>query len=443
MKRTFFIVLALLGVGMCYAQDCARLSERSIMGTARYVGMGGAMSAIGGDPSAVRDNPAGLGMYRRSEVLLTLDYAYDRTRQFGAQTPQTRHIVMLPHVSWVLSLPTAASLTDEGVLAHNFMLSYHRMNSYARLADGTATDVASLGAVIAGTGTATTIDYCSDRQAAANVLHLKESGYTNEYALDWSMNISNKGYLGVGLRVQSYLLSSEGDYYEQFEQVNAEGVPYANRDQTSLILSGVSFSGIIGAIYRPASWLRLGFSLQTPSLGSVTTSTFGMFTAQTDSLRAANVPRNSFTASDFHMPLHTSTSLAFQIGYYGLIAFQYDYYHQKGEQDIHSLRAGLEVIPIPGMYINAGYAYESTFRKNYQPAGIDTSLDRMDAYSLRTRRSQYASIALGYRGKYAIAQVAYQFRWQGLNLYAHEAAEPYDIRTDTHRVVVTIGWHRY
>ena len=53
------------------AQDYARLSERSIMGTARYVGMGGAMTAIGGDPSSVFDNPAGLGLYQRSEVMLS------------------------------------------------------------------------------------------------------------------------------------------------------------------------------------------------------------------------------------------------------------------------------------------------------------------------------------------------------------------------------------
>ena len=49
------------------------------MGTARYVGMAGAMSAVGGDPSAVMDNVAGLGLYRRSEVMITFDETLDRT----------------------------------------------------------------------------------------------------------------------------------------------------------------------------------------------------------------------------------------------------------------------------------------------------------------------------------------------------------------------------
>ena len=149
--------------------------------------------------------------------------------------------------------------------------------------------------------------------------------------------------------------------------------------------------------------------------------------------------------SDFHQPLHTSASVAFQVGYYGLLAFQYDYYHQSGKLDIHSLRAGLEVIPVPGMYINAGYVYESTFKKQetYPVVPIADALDRYDAYFVHPRWSQYASVALGYRGRSAIVQAAYQYRWQRLNVYAHQDANPYDIATETHRVVVTIGWHRY
>ena len=55
-------------------------------------------------------------------------------------------------------------------------------------------------------------------------------------------------------------------------------------------------------------------------------------------------------------------STAFQIGAYGLIALQYDFRHASYMDDVHSLRAGIEVIPVLGMYINAGYAYESTFK---------------------------------------------------------------------------------
>ncbi|MBQ2067431.1 MAG: hypothetical protein II457_00715, partial [Paludibacteraceae bacterium] len=91
----------------------------------------------------------------------------------------------------------------------------------------------------------------------------------------------------------------------------------------------------------------------------------------------------------------------------------------------------------------AGYAYESTFKPATKLVPMVESFDRQDTYFQHTRWTQYASIAAGYRGKYVIAQAAYQYRWQRLNLYAYEKATPYDIQAETHRIVVTIAWHQY
>ena len=60
--RRILVVILAAGATSLAAQDTQRLSEQEPIGTARYVGMGGAMTAIGGDPSAVKDNPAGLGL---------------------------------------------------------------------------------------------------------------------------------------------------------------------------------------------------------------------------------------------------------------------------------------------------------------------------------------------------------------------------------------------
>lgn len=447
MKRYFLLlVLSALLVVPSRAQDFERLSERSIMGTARYVGFGGAMSAIGGDPSAVNDNPAGLGLYRRSEVLITGDYMRDQTLQPGntdAQAKQVRHFVIVPQASWVICLPTANE--DRGVLSHNIMLSYNRKNSFIRsMRAGMGADY-SLGGLFAATGKDLKIPYNTADMVLGHDIILQESGYWNEYGLDWAMNISNKWYFGAGLRVQSYSMTSDGDYYEAFESQTQGVNEYYNQNVTYLHFSGVSCSLTAGAIYRPTSWLRLGFSIHTPTIGSLTTFSDGKLIAQTDTLCSVLAPHGGgYNSGDFHLPLHTSTSVAFQIGYYGLLSMQYDYFHQLGgAPDIHSLRTGLEVIPIPGMYINAGYAYESSFRKEDTVTPIDPALNRFDAYSMCPQWSQYASVALGYRGKYAIVQVAYQYRWQNLHLYAHQDAFPYDIQTNTHRVVLTLGWHRY
>ena len=48
--------------------DNAQLATKDLNGTARYVGMGGAMEALGADLSTIGTNPAGIGMFRRSMV---------------------------------------------------------------------------------------------------------------------------------------------------------------------------------------------------------------------------------------------------------------------------------------------------------------------------------------------------------------------------------------
>ena len=422
-----------------YSSDLSRLGDRTIMGTARYVGFGGAMTAIGGDPSAVLDNPAGLGLYRRMEVLLTMDYTWDRTWQQGAQTQVKRNIFMVPQVSMVFSLPTYA-VDDNGIQFHNFMISYHRRQTYNRDINGFSLSDASLGALLASKGIDLEIPYCADPTAENDFL-LRESGYVHEFTFDYAMNISNKWYFGAGLHVQSYLLSSLGDYLEAFERTNGEDKAMYNRNESSYILNGTGVSFSTGLIYRPLSWLRIGVGLQTPSLGHLNTRTVGTFTALTDSVRPSDAPPLRDREKGAFQPWHLSTSVAFQIGAYGLLALQYDYRHQRMAEDVHSLRCGFEVVPVLGMYINAGYVYESAFSKKPLNIPMEAKFNRQDTYFFQPQWSQYVSAAIGFRGKHVIVQAAYQYRWQRLDVYAHEAAQPYNINADTHRVVVTLGWH--
>ena len=99
-------------------------------------------------------------------------------------------------------------------------------------------------------------------------------------------------------------------------------------------------------------------------------------------------------------------------------------------------------MPVLGLYINAGYVYESSFSKNPMSVAMEPTFNRQDTYFEQPKWSQYVSAAIGYRGKHAIVQAAYQYRWQRLDVYAHEWSQPYNINTDTHRIVLTIGWHQ-
>lgn len=55
--------------------DGAKFTGKDLNGTARFVGMGGAMSALGGEISTMGTNPAGIGLYRSSDVMTSFGFS--------------------------------------------------------------------------------------------------------------------------------------------------------------------------------------------------------------------------------------------------------------------------------------------------------------------------------------------------------------------------------
>ena len=62
------VAMALATVPMLAQEtyENAKVSAQDLNGTARYVGMGGAMEALGADISTISSNPAGIGLFRKS-----------------------------------------------------------------------------------------------------------------------------------------------------------------------------------------------------------------------------------------------------------------------------------------------------------------------------------------------------------------------------------------
>jgi len=75
MIRTFFLIsLVLLSCSSLSAQnanDALRYSAFEYGGTARYIGTGSALGPLGADLSVLNTNPAGIGLFRRSEFTIT------------------------------------------------------------------------------------------------------------------------------------------------------------------------------------------------------------------------------------------------------------------------------------------------------------------------------------------------------------------------------------
>lgn len=71
MKIQYYLLAATLFSLPVAAQETyenANLTSTDLNGTARYVGMGGAMEAVGADASTIGSNPAGIGLFRRSQL---------------------------------------------------------------------------------------------------------------------------------------------------------------------------------------------------------------------------------------------------------------------------------------------------------------------------------------------------------------------------------------
>ena len=63
-------LLAMTTASAQNAYDAEKLLGNDLNGTARFVGMGGAMGALGGDISVISSNPAGIGLFLLVLIIL-------------------------------------------------------------------------------------------------------------------------------------------------------------------------------------------------------------------------------------------------------------------------------------------------------------------------------------------------------------------------------------
>lgn len=76
MKKIVFLIVALCQVPFLHAQDIEdviQYGKDNLDGTARFISMGGAFGALGGDLSALKVNPAGSAVFLQSQASFSLD----------------------------------------------------------------------------------------------------------------------------------------------------------------------------------------------------------------------------------------------------------------------------------------------------------------------------------------------------------------------------------
>lgn len=472
MKRLLLILLLVYSLSpIASGQDVQRFSERQVMGTARYVGMGGAMTAIGGDPSAVLDNPAGLGLYRRSEIMLTIDETIDKTQQ-SSENQYTSSRFAAPQIAAIWALGNMQK--QRGLIFSNFMISSHRLANFNRdvvvkgqgmgmletmcyKTDGLAEqylqnkpwDDSEIGWLSILGYEAYLIDPLEDDLWAPAVeftdgtLSVSETGNYDQYTLSWAGNISHQWYVGVNLNIPTLSYTKRVSHTET-DRINSAEL------KSLYHLSGLGIGGSVGLIYRPIQAIRVGASFHIPTTMSLSVQTESdMYSKVSGQSYEVLTPASGVVSTKIASPLRSSISLAGQIGNEGLIAVQYDYTHAPKDkelgfspmEDVHTLRVGAEAQATRGLYINAGYVYESSFLKEDPIWMLSYNEIRTDMDYRYTSSTQYASAGIGYRSDAVVAQLAYQYCWQTMHQYATEVqAAAMNVDTQTHRIVATLAW---
>ncbi len=295
--KLYLSVLLLLSVDSIaqIPEEALRLSWISPNGTARHQAIGGAMGSLGGDLSANHINPAGLGFYNTSDLVLTPGWKFGKDKgQFrGSSVIADRYKAFnLGTSGFVLGGFGAFAFTVTRVADFNDKVFYKGQNNYSSFAEPLADEF---------TLSNQTIDQALNNPNIS--LQTKMALYTylvdtarvngNLQVIARSENPSNRdqqhtietsggiteltfGFGGDVTRNKKVLLgASLGipiinlDRNSYYRESDATGDPDNDFNflsyRENLSIRGVG--GIIraGVIYRPKDYIRLGLALHSPT----------------------------------------------------------------------------------------------------------------------------------------------------------------------------------
>lgn len=468
-SKALLIVFVLCLSSLLQAQDFDRylLSQRDISGTARYVAMGGAFAALGGDVSAIIDNPAALGVFRHGELSLTIDYQY--TASHSSATMPYTNVLRLPQFSCVFGWGKEDK--QVGLLRSNFAVQYHRVRSYNRsyatssvqpfsqtdlIAELTKdVDPLSLnagndvwddvsigwlsvmgydcGVIVPDTvNIGTWYSVLTENENVQANTQVKETGSADEYTFSYGANIANRFYWGLSVNLFTLKHNKTVSYSEAFKQ--GGGYSYV----TSVSATAVGGSASIGFLYRPVTSFRMGAALFTP------TTTY-LRISNTVDYGDVSSPQNTLSFDKYYLPARLTAGVAWQFTTKGLLSLEYDW--RCPVKNVlpaeHTLKIGGEYVVKNNWFFRMGYSYKSAFAKTdfyFMPGTTDT---RTDTEFFNPKGVHYAGLGLGFRNQRWYCDLAYQYRMEKMDFYAHcYQSTPDVLQLSSHRIILTIGLTR-
>jgi len=354
--------------------DAERLGKTSAYGTARSMGMGGATSAVGADFSAATLNPAGLGLYRKSEFFLspTLRIIGNQSALNDETNKASISNFGFSSLGLVITGNPNRGRNDEEdspgsglkFTSWTFAAGMNQIDQYTRRTNASGwnpynsmTDYYAASAGNSGLDTTNQdfyynlwYNYFIDTVKTSNgtswipgvpngqmyqQYQRKETGRTNSWDFSFAANLSDKLYLGIGLGVLDVKYTSdailiETDTKNIYQVTNPALHIYNIRSfsvQDQYTTTGVGVNGKFGVIYRPIDALRFALSIQTPSFLSLTDTYTSNYQASFDSgvtLTPYNTGQGNFKYN-LTTPFRLTFGGAYQIKKVAMLSAEMDY----------------------------------------------------------------------------------------------------------------------
>lgn len=304
--------------GQAYVSDAGRFSNQDMTGTARIQGLAGAQYSLGGDMSTLAGNPAGLGVYRKSEFGISSALQFGRTQNTYTtpsdvtQNISNRNNFHIPNFTFVVnnSVPAASTQPWKG---GSWAVGFTRTNSFQnRIKFSGNNDVNSLRHGLADMSTGIDVGEYEDNLYFAGfeqsgdtyygtlggnslISDIMAQGYWTElfyedngdylaqdidvpvfqegeiltkgsqsqWDIAYGANYMDKLYLGGSIGIASLRYIQETTYMETSTETTSEINSYTHTQTLEQRGTGAFLK--FGLIYRLTDYVRVASAFQTPT----------------------------------------------------------------------------------------------------------------------------------------------------------------------------------
>lgn len=490
MKKILSIMTAaMLGTAVSAQEtyDNAQLATKDLNGTARYVGMGGAMEALGADISTIGTNPAGIGMFRRGMVAGSFGFnTLSDAKSFGNANKTNmsfdqagfvysmrsgRHSMLNFGFNYTKSKNFDQILTAAGRLnnaSQNKLSAMKNANGVYTLQDKNNGLVSNSGAYSQADYLYSNVlfnHYDANNPNDPNNAMLSEgdkgvivnqttglpvyynatgydfgrstTGYIGQYDFNVSGNSNDRFYWGFTIGIYDVHYNSSSLYSENLVDGNTAIGDVAMNDERKI--TGTGFDVKAGLIFRPAeeSPFRIGLYVHTPTWYDLTTRNYTVLNNNTNEAYGSTERGKSSESYDFkfYTPWRFGVSLGHTVGNYLALGATYEY----ADYTTNDIR-----VNDGGEVDYWGNYYETSSRDEAMKQNIKNSLKGVHTVKvgMEFKPEKNFAVRLGYNYQSAMYNKN-GFKDGSLESYGTYYASTTDYTNwrDTHRFTAGVGYN--